>query len=119
MRAIIIILAVLLLLGLAGAYYWHGIARGAKTVIIMQRLGQAAADLKNHGSFTNDIQEFCEIYQFTEHYKVSGSDYECVLAAKSPIFRGRGLLAITTNNVIIWIDNNGRVIPATGPHSVE
>ena len=114
-RSVIIIVAVLILLG---AYYLFGVARGAKIVIIMNRLTQASADLKKHGSFTNDVPQFCDISTFTEHYAVRGSDYQCALAAKSPLFRGRGFMAITTNDVLLWIDKERGATPMSGPDSL-
>lgn len=117
MKPAIIIVAVLIVLGGAGAYYLHGVARGAKIVIIMNRLTQASTDLKKHGSFTNDIPEFCEIYTFTDHYTVRGSEYQCVLAAKSPLFRDRGFMAITTSDVLVWIDRQRGATAMSGPDS--
>jgi hypothetical protein len=84
----------------------------------MNRLTQASADLKKRGSFTNDIPQFCDISAFTEHYTVRGSDYQCALSAKSPLFRGRGFMAITTNDVLLWIDRERGATPMSGPGSV-
>src|SRR6267142_3848774 len=107
MKRIVIILLVLIVLGLAGAYYvYYSVARGAKFLVIMSSLNQASSDLKKHGAFTNDIPQFCDIYAFNEHYSVGGADYECALAAKSPLFQGRGFMAITTNDVLLWIDKD-------------
>jgi hypothetical protein len=119
MKPIIIIVAILIVLGGVGAYYLYGVARGAKTIIIMSRLTQASADLKKHGTFTNDIPQYCDIYTFTEHYTVGGSDYQCALAAKSPLFRGRGFMAITTNDVLLWIDKERGATPMSGPDAAR
>lgn len=114
----IIILVVLILAAAAGAYHLYRMANGAKFLIIMNRLDQASADLKRRGTFTNDVPEFCDIYKFTEHYTIRGSDYQCTLAAKSSVFRGRGFMAIATNDVILWVDKERGAIPMTGPDSV-
>ena len=119
MKPVVIIVAVLILLGGVGAYYMCGVARGAKTMIIMTRLRQASADLKKHGTFTKDIPEFCEIQAFSEHYIVGGVEYQCALAAKSPVFRGRGFMAITTNNVLLWIDRARGITPMSGPEAAR
>ena len=117
MKPTTIILSVLALLGAVGAYYFYGVARGAKIVIIMNRLTQASTDLKKHGTFSNDVPQFCEISAFTEHYAVGGSNYQCALAAKSPLFRGRGFMAITTNDVLLWIHRERGAMPMSGSSS--
>ena len=119
MKPTIIIVSILVLLGAVGAYYLYGVARGAKTIIIMDRLMQASADLKKNGTFTNDLPQFCEIQTFSEHYTVGGVEYQCSLAAKSPVFQGRGFMAITTNDVLLWIDRERKVTPVSGPDAAR
>src|SRR5262245_49422185 len=104
-KPVVIILAVLIFLGLGGAYLLHCVARGAKTIIIMNRLTTASADLKKHGSFTNDVPQYCDIYAHTNHYTFRGKEYYCRLAAKSPLFQKSGFMAVTTNDVLLWIDS--------------
>ncbi len=117
--AIIIVRAVVVLLGLAGAYYVRGMARGAKIIIIMNRLVQASGDLRKHGTFTNDVPQFCDIYAHTNQYTVRGKEYHCVLAAKSPLFQKPGFMAVTTNDVLLWVDPMQGATPMTGPDSVQ
>jgi hypothetical protein len=114
MKPAIIILSVLILLGVAGAYYLSGIARGAKIIIIMNRLTEASADLKKKGAFTNDISSFCDIHAYAEHHSFGAKEYQCVLAATSPAFRDRGFMAITTNDVLLWIDKERGATPLSG-----
>lgn len=122
MKALIIIGAVLLV-AVAVAGFWlkrkvSGMAHGAKFIIVMQRLGQFSADLKKQGSFTNDIPHLADIYAFTDTITLSGAQHRCTLAAKSPMFGDAGVMAITTDDVIVWIDREGRATPFTGPESV-
>jgi len=114
MKPAIIILAVLILLGSVVAYYVSGVARGAKIIIIMNRLIQASEDLRKHGVFTNDIPTFCDIRAYTEQQSVGATDYVCALAATSPLFRGRGFMAITTNDVLLWIDKEHGAVQLSG-----
>ncbi len=122
MKPVIIIgsiLAVVALLGLGGAYYVRGITRGAKTFIVLNRLMQASADLKKNGTFTNDVPHICQIYAHTNQYSVGGKEYHCVLAAKSPVFQKTGFMAITTNDVLLWIDPVQGATAMTGPDSAQ
>lgn len=114
-----VILTLLALLGFGGAYYVRGIARSAKTIIVMNRLMQASAELKKNGTFTNDVPEFCQIYPHTNQYTVRGKEYYCVLAAKSPLFQKSGFMAVTTNDVLLWIDPVQGATPMTGPDSAQ
>ena len=105
------------------AWFWlkrklRGMAGGAKFIIVMQRLGQFSADLKKQGSFTNDIPHLADIYTFTDTIMLSGVQHRCTLAAKSPMFRDDGVLAITTEDVIVWIDRDGKATPFNAPDSV-
>jgi hypothetical protein len=121
MKKLIIIVAVLLVLGVAAGLYIHqqvrGMAQGAKIIIIMQRLGQFSADLKKQGSFTNDIPQLCDIYPYTNSVIVNGSQQQCTLAAKSPLFGDGGVMAITTQDTVLWIDAAGKATPFNGQDS--
>ena len=114
MKQIAVIFAVLVLLGGVGAYYLYGMARGAKIIIVISRLTQASADLKRTGTFTNDVPKFCDIHAYTEHHSVGGTGYQCALAATSPLFRGSGFLAISTNDVLLWIDKERGAVQMSG-----
>ena len=118
---IIVVAAILVLIAVAGICLKRKLsimARGAKAIIVMQRLGQAAADLRKSGTFTNDIPNLCEIYQFTNSIAIGQTQYQCVLAAKSPVFAEGGFVAITTNDALIWIDRDGKATPLNGPEAV-
>lgn len=57
---------------------------------------------------TNWSPNMCHLFEFTNHYTISGTDYQCVVAADSWDYRDRSnLLAITTNGVFLFIDNHG------------
>jgi hypothetical protein len=123
MKTFIIIGAVLLVV-VAVAGFWlkrkvSAMAHGAKIIIIMQRLGQFSADRKKQGSFTNDIPHFCDIYPFTDSITLNGTQRSCTLAAKSPLFGDGGIMAITTDDTVVWIDRDGKATAFSGPDSVS
>src|SRR5262245_31558544 len=98
---ILAVIATVLLVVVAIAGFWlkrrvAAMAIGAKFIIIMQRLAQFSADLKKQGTFTNDIPHLCEIYPFTESVTFNGEQHQCTLAARSPLFGDKGVMAITT-----------------------
>jgi hypothetical protein len=58
----------------------------------------AALQLKQDGRFTNSYPNICHLFVYTNHYSISGMDYQCVVAADSWDYRSRSnLLAFTTN----------------------
>lgn len=122
MRTIIIaVLAVLSLLAVGGFFLKRklsGMAQGARIIIVMQRLGQAATELRERGTFTNDVPQLCEIYRFTNDIMLAHAQHRCVLAARSPMFAERGFMAITTNDTLVWIDRDGKATPFNGPDAV-
>ncbi|MGA9778025.1 MAG: hypothetical protein ACLPRE_07570 [Limisphaerales bacterium] len=64
--------------------------------------------LAQDGILTNWSPNVCHLFQFTNHYTISGTDYQCVVAADSWDYRARSnLLAITTNGVYLFIDSHG------------
>jgi hypothetical protein len=112
MKITIIIVAVVLCLGAVAGFYIKrtltGMAQGAKIIIIMQRLGQFSADLKKQGSFTNDIPHLADIYPFTNSYTINGTRCCCTLAARSPLFADRGVMAVTSEGTVLWVDRDGK-----------
>ncbi len=122
MKMLIVIVTALVLLLAVGWFFlkrWlRGMAGGAKIIIIMQRLHQFSADIKKQGTFTNDIPHLADIYAFTDTVTFNGAQHRCSLAAKSPSFGDGGVLAITTEDVVLWIARDGSVTPFDGADSV-
>jgi hypothetical protein len=119
--AILIIAAILVLAAVGGLYLKRklsAMAEGAKIVIVIQRLGQAATELRKHGAFTNDVPNLCDIYTFTNQITLGGTPHQCVLAAKSPSFQENGFMVITTNDTVVWIDRDGKARALSGPDSI-
>ena len=117
---IIITAAVLVLVAIAGFYVKRklsGMAEGAKIIIVMSKLNQAADELRKSGTFTNDVPNLCEIYRFTNAITLGQTQQQCVLAAKSPSFEEGGFMAITTNDTLVWIDRDGKAKAFNGPEA--
>ncbi|HXI69691.1 MAG TPA: hypothetical protein VNN22_04965 [Verrucomicrobiae bacterium] len=118
---VIIIAAVLVLIAIAGFYIKRelsGMEEGAKIIIIMSQLGQAADELRRSGTFTNEVPNLCDIYRFTNSITLGQMQQQCVLAAKSPSFEKDGFMAITTKDTLVWIDRSGKAISFNSPDAV-
>src|SRR5215469_7625600 len=118
---VIVAAAVLVLIAIAGIWLKQRLsimARGAKAIIVLQRLGQAAVELRKSGTFTNDAPNLCEIYRFTNNITVGQTQHQCVLAARSPVFAEGSFIAITTNDVLVRIDRDGKATPLNAPETV-
>ena len=82
----------------------------AKFINFMNDLKQADYELRHYGSFTNQFR-YSRVYACTNCYTVGGVDYWCEFCGEQEEFSNRGTLAITTNQVFIWIDKKRGVIP--------
>jgi hypothetical protein len=98
----------------------HFTAKGshrARFVLAMNELRQANAELQKHGAFTNRLQGDT-VYPYTNQFMIDGTVHQCGLAVESVDLhlRKRGILAITTNDVFVWVDREHGVMPlGTGP----
>src|SRR4051812_44906696 len=65
-------------------------------------------------SSRSNISEFvgqwhdADIFVYTNQIFVEGTFYECRFAVRPQTVRGSGLIAVTTNNLVIWIDDFGK-----------
>jgi hypothetical protein len=73
-------------------------------------LKDADAELHKLGVSTNhpSASEYVRVFPFTNRFSIDGMDYQCELAAKCERLTNRGFLAITTNQIFVWIDTKGR-----------
>ena len=121
---IAITIAAIVLVAVVLAALWlkrkiNSMAHGVKFILIMQRLTQFSGELKKQGTFTNDIPKICDITPFTDEITLNGTPHRCTLAAKSPLFDNRGMMAITENDTVVWIDSAGKATPFNGPDSAN
>ena len=117
---IIVVVVVLCLIAVAGFHVkskLNSMAEGAKIIIVMSKLNQAADQLRKSGTFTNDVPNLCEIYRFTNSITLGQTQQQCVLAAKSPGFEEGRFMAITTNDTLVWIDRDGKAKSIDGPEA--
>lgn len=107
-----VVIAIILVAGLF-LYYISQVGRGLRQGAEITTKGYlmlAFEELKEHGAFTNHAPGRCRIYASTNHYLVSGTNYQCVLVADSWDFQSASnMLAITTNQVFLSIDGRGVV----------
>jgi hypothetical protein len=75
-------------------------------------LKSADADLHKFGILTNRFQNVT-VNPYTNHFTVDGVDYQCELAATCERLTNRGFLAITTNQIFVWIDTKGSLTVLT------
>ena len=67
------------------------------------RLSAAYRDFALSGVVTN-YGDGTRIYSYTNVTTIDGSSFPCILAMDDPFCDGAGVLAITTNQVSIWLD---------------
>lgn len=92
------------------AYSYGNAYRRAKFITTMNDLHEAHIEAERDGAFTNHFKNI-NIYSYTNRYVVEGINYQCEFAAERAEFRNQGFLAITTNQVFVWIDKKRGVIP--------
>jgi hypothetical protein len=109
------VLTVLAVLVAFFGLFLYSAARGshrARFVIAMNELREANVQLQKHGAFTNQFP-YDKVYACTNRFNIDGTAYQCQLAVESVdlYLRDRGLLTITTNDVIVWVDKKRGVMP--------
>jgi len=68
----------------------------------------AALQLGMGESFTNSYPDTYHLFVYSNRYTISGTVYQCVVAADSWDYHSRSnLLAFTTNGVYLFIDSHG------------
>ena len=115
----LVIATVVLASVVVGSYgVLHLAGRGshrARFVLAMNELRRANAELQQHGAFTNRSQGDT-VYAYTNRFIIDGTVYQCGLAVESvDLHLGkRGILAITTNEVFVWVDRERGAMPLGG-----
>lgn len=102
----------IVLLALA-VFYLYAASRSeriARFINFRNDLKDAHAQLHTFGKFTNRSRD-TSINVCTNLYAIGGTNYQCEFAGENQRFANHGRLAITTNEVFVWLDNKGRAIP--------
>jgi hypothetical protein len=110
-----IVAVVLVVLGTLFVGFFYSVARGghrARFIIAMNELREANAELQKYGIFTNQFR-YEPVYPYTNRFDIDGRVYQCGLAVESVdlYLRKRGFLAITTNDVFVWVDKKSGAMP--------
>jgi hypothetical protein len=91
----------------------HGLAtsdRRAEFINMTSDLLEAHVEFQHDGSFTNHFR-YTDISYCTNQFVVAGTTYQCEFTAERDQFGNFGVLAITTNQVFVWIDKKRGVLP--------
>jgi hypothetical protein len=77
----------------------------------MNTLFEAYMAKMDGGVFTNRRPDERRVFDFTNHFVVGGTNYQCLLAADSWDYQGASnLLAITSDKRFLYIDQHGAVL---------
>lgn len=73
-------------------------------------LRDADRQLHTVGAFTNRFEHITQVTvrACTNQFTIQGKYYQCELAAECEHLTNRGFLTITTNQMFIWVDTQGR-----------
>jgi hypothetical protein len=82
----------------------------ARFINFINDLKLADHDLRHYGSYTNQ-SKYSKIYACTNFYTVGGTNYQCEFCGEMEEFSNQGTLAISTNQIFIWIDKKRGVVP--------
>jgi hypothetical protein len=120
-RVVIAVLVVLAALIAFGEFYILGYGRALRLAGIVSAhsaLKQAYVEYSRQGSVkpNGSLKPFV----FTNTVVVDGTPFHCVVAVAVPRFEDEGVLAMTTNETLVWLDKTRppKIIPPSGyaPH---
>jgi hypothetical protein len=91
-------------LGLCAVSYLYGISlRNAGMMQARGSLKQALKDYQEHGYVTNYGNSH-QVWLSTNVVTIEGTQYQCFITVREAKFYDEGVLAVTTNQVFIWLD---------------
>jgi hypothetical protein len=96
----------LLFLGLCTVAYLYSIAlRQAGIIEGRLDLKMAAKDYSEHGYVTNYGASGYQVWLSSNVVSIGGTQYQCFITTTNREFYDEGALAMTTNQVFIWLDS--------------
>jgi hypothetical protein len=96
----------LIFLGLCTIAYLYSISlRQAGIIEGRMDLRMAAKDYAEHGYVTNYGARSWQVWLSSNVVSIGGTQYQCFLTTTNGKFYDEGSLAITTNQVFIWLDS--------------
>ena len=85
--------------------YLYGVSlRNAAVIEGRIALKMAAKDYAAHGYVTNYGARSYQVWLSSNVVSVNGKQYQCFITTTNSKFGDEGALAVTTNQVFIWID---------------
>lgn len=100
------IVLLFLFLGLCTVAYLYGVAlRNAGIIEGKMSLKMAAKDYAENGYVTNYGVRTYQVWLSTNIVGIGGTQYQCFITTTNGKFYGEGSLAMTTNQVSIWLDS--------------
>ena len=100
---------------LASAYLHWRAMQDARIYNASLNLQNAYRCFLEHGTLTNRVPSLDRVFVFTNSVVIGGSNYHCAVGLSSATFAHVGILAVTTNQEIVWLDEKKgpRVIDLT------
>ena len=96
---------ILLFLGLFTVSYLYGVSlRNAGMINGRSHLMIAHKDYLEHGYVTNYGVSSYQVWLSTNVATIGGTQYQCFITVRDSKFYDEGTLAMTTNQVFIWLD---------------
>jgi hypothetical protein len=92
-------------LGLFVVCYLYGVSlRNAGIIMARNSLKQAKKDYDKHGYVTNDGSSGYQVWLSSNIVTIGSTQYQCFITVRDAKFYDEGVLAMTTNQVLIWLD---------------
>lgn len=100
------IIVLILFLGLCTIAYLYSVdLRTAGIIEGRNDLEVAAKDFAVNGYVTNHGSTGYQVWLSSNIVSIGGAQYQCFITTTNDLFGGEGSLAVTTNQVFIWQDN--------------
>jgi hypothetical protein len=92
-------------LGLLLISYLYGVSlRNAGIIMARNGLKQAKKDYEEHGYVTNYGSSGYQVWLSSNIVTIGATQYQCFITVRDARFGDEGVLAMTTNDVLIWLD---------------
>lgn len=92
-------------LGLCVVSYLYGVSlRNAGIIQARGSLKMAFKDYQEHGYVTNYGASSYQVWLSTNVVTIGGTQYQCFITVRDSKFYDEGVLAMTTNQVFVWLD---------------
>ena len=91
--------------GLCTVSYLYSVSLRTSDIITGKNtLREAYKEYQEHGAFTNGSSR-SQVWLSTNQVTIAGTHYRCFMTLRDASFHEEGVLAMTTNEVFIWLDS--------------